>query len=43
MLLFTKYNKNDQTPWYILDLKHSSGKICDLNNKLMSIQNYDML
>jgi hypothetical protein len=28
-----KISKNDQTPWYILDLKHSSGKICDLKYK----------
>jgi hypothetical protein len=38
-----KISKNDQTPWYILDLKHSTRKFCHLNDKLMTIQNYDML
>jgi hypothetical protein len=38
-----KISKNDQTPWYILDLKHSSGRICNLKDKLMTIPNYDML
>jgi hypothetical protein len=38
-----KISKNEQTPWYILDLKHSSGKPCHLKDKLMTIRNYDML
>ena len=38
-----KISKNDRTPWYILDLKHSSGKFHHLKDKLMTIQNYDML
>jgi hypothetical protein len=43
MFLSTKYQKNDRTPWYISDLKHSSGKFCHLKDELMTIQNYDML
>jgi hypothetical protein len=40
-----KISKNERTPWYmyILDLKHSSGKFRNLNDILMTIQNYDML
>jgi hypothetical protein len=38
-----KISKNDQTPWYIWDLKHSSGKYHHLKDTLMTIQNYDML
>jgi ribosomal protein L19E len=44
MLLFTKdKKKNERTPWHILYLKHSSGKFRHLKDKLMTIQNYDML
>jgi hypothetical protein len=35
--------KNEGTPRYILDLKHSSGKFSLLKDELMTIQNYDML
>jgi hypothetical protein len=38
-----KLSKNDQTPRYILYLKNLSGKVCDLKDKLMTIQNYDVL
>jgi hypothetical protein len=31
-----KISKNERTPWYILDLKHPSGKFRHLKDKLMT-------